>query len=274
MENEEKMDVETWVDEGMREAGIDEKTETDVVQADEPKEQPETAEEKVEEKTTEETGETAEEKPEETESSIVKLLETPEAEAPKQVPLETHTKLRKRAQEAEARALMAERQLAEANKPAEDEGDILDGLDDDEPVRAGEVKKAVAKATKKARQESVAEVKEILAKQILEAQAINAVKSEANFRKEHADYDEVTIAANSLGLITDEDRKEIFASKNPAELFYKIAKTKRQAVLKHLGITQESTTTKTTTKETGKAKEQTEVDEEIEEIIELDDIYG
>jgi len=259
---DENFDVEEWAEEGIKDAEgkLDDDFEEAPAEEEEKPEEPAKADEEPAKKSPEE-----EEEEQQAESTINKLL-TPEEQ--QRVPVEDHIKLRQRAQAAEKRADEAESQLAEQQTQTGGERpgktDKLAELEDDDLVRAGDVRQAIKQEVEKVSKGIESE----RATQEAQAMAANAVKSEESFRKDTADYDQVTSAANELGVINDADRKVIFKDPNPAKKYYEIAKERVSNIQKHLGITT------TTTPKSPKPKKETGEEEEGEENLTDDQIFN
>lgn len=188
----------------------------------------------------------AEEKPAEaeTESAIEKLLvEQPEKEEVepvkgdgKTVPLEDHIKLRRRAQVAEAELAEVEAELEEIHrtqtvgaKTGEGETPLeteLSNLDDEEPLTVGQARKLLAEQKRTAdekREQSLVRRRAA----IIVSRAIN---SETEFKANTPDYDKVTGAVLKANLLTNNDRKKIIVSDNPAKTYYELSKAKLDAL--------------------------------------------
>lgn len=263
---DENFDVEEWAEEGIKDAEgkvDDDFEEAPAEEEQEEQEEPAKADEEPAKKSPEE------EEEQQAESTINKLLSPEEQQ---RVPVEDHIKLRQRAQAAEKRAEEAESQLAEQATQTEGaksgKTDKLAELEDDDLVRAGDVRQAIKQEVDKVSKGIESE----RATQEAQAMAANAVKSEESFRKDTADYDQVTSAANELGVISDADRKVIFKDPNPAKKYYEIAKERVSNIQKHLGITT------TTTPKSPKPKKETGEEEEEEETLTddqiFDEVYG
>jgi hypothetical protein len=174
----------------------------------------------------------------------------------KYVPVESHIKLRERAQKAEQERDELKARLEATptggEKPGKAEKSPLEKYveenpDDDfipakvqlEERNFQEAKRqAVIDAQRKAEQERL----EAAEKQKRQADAIRsigrkALKSEIEFRKTAADYNEVVLPFVKANLLTNEERLDFLKNENPAKRLYEICKAKRESYSQIIGIT-------------------------------------
>lgn len=233
---------------------------------------------------------------EEAESVISKLLpdaaepdETPAAADGQRVPLEAHTKLRKRAQDAERQ--VAELQEAASSTtptgaeiPGTEEVSPLDKFiaeNPDEDYVPASVQSAQSKwdraqdvareqANRDAYNASVAKQQERATDQ---ATATKATTAEQAFRKSTPDYDAVTGAMIGELRLTQEDRVAILATDNPAKDLYDRCVARRTALRAALGVetpASESQQTNTPAESPGEGEQTPEqTDDEI-----FNEVYG
>ncbi len=289
MENENmSIDVDEFVDSGIEEAGdklekLDEQDgvrpaeEEEVTTSAETKSEGEsgTKEEPAEKETEAAKDDTETETSQQADSTIAALIkntqqtkETEEQTTDDRVPLEVHTKLRKRAQTAEARVKELEAQQT-THTEGEDSGELFTDKEEDDLVRVGEVRKVVGKVAEQAVQKAVGQVNQTLeqrtAQEQLKQAATKAVQSEAQVKKDTPDYNKVTAAANKLGLLTEADRQAILQDAVPAKKYYELAKKRLTDIQTTLGINPSTTTSKDTTtkEETGEETEEEMSDDEV-----------
>lgn len=135
------------------------------------------------------------------------------------------------------------RQLREENaalkqqqqqKPAEDAN--LPDVDDEDYITGAQLKQILA-----AQQQAIArKIENDRAKAQIEDVARKSIVSEAEFKKQTADYDVVTTTVNSLNLITQAERKTILFSSNPAKTYYDICQQKLNSIKTVLGVQTQS----------------------------------
>lgn len=261
MENQDKdsFDAESWAEEGIAEAkeanpamfaddGIapGEGEETQDKQVEETKSQEQQKDEtkpETEEQQGEEEEEVSDQEQKETDSSISKILNLEEEKQQTdedRVPVEQHIKLRKRAQAAEQEVADLRRQLSENKTQTEGdtsgEKDPLAEYEDEDLVRAGDVRQTIEREVQKGISKLTKTIEENQQSQTFQRQAINAVQSEKAFKEATPDYDEVTSKARKLNAISDADRKEILQADNPAKKYYEISKAKIKAAQEQLAL--------------------------------------
>jgi len=222
------VNVDEFVDEGMKEAGI----ETEVTETEEPEvKEPET---KVED--------TTEETPSVMESFLDSEPEKKAAEKePTMVPVHVLQEERQRRRDAEEKLKGFSQSPPDGAKFAVDE--ILAG-DEDDLLTRGEVKKLVSSLQRANPQKSnadiVEQVKSIIeqdrmASQLQQTRQL-AIASEKEAKEANADFEKVVNTAKNLGLINDVDRKKAFSSAKPAQVLYDISKAKLDEIRSTLGV--------------------------------------
>jgi hypothetical protein len=210
--------------------------------AEETPEQVETpVETPAEETPAEETTETAAEEVEETESQVAKLFDVDHSG--QTVPVDKHAKLRKRAQEAEARAAAAEAKLAQNvdTAPLDELSSLIEG-EDDEVIEKKDLKKIVEKLPQTIAQIATKTTNQALTNVQLQNMAARAKADEVAFKKEHPDYDAKVSVAMRQRLLTDDELREVGASDNIAEAMYNKSKAAIEQLATAIGITQQPTT--------------------------------
>lgn len=211
------------------------------------------------------------ETPAQADSTISQLIKNTQQEG---VPVESHIKLRQRAQKAEARVKELEGQQHQNTQPAgvnAEEVDPFAELDETDLVRVGDVKGYVGKAVNAAVGKVTQSLSEKEATERAEQFAEQAVQSEQEVIKNTPDYVAVTKAALKLGLISNKETVALSQSDNPALEFYKMSKAKLTDIQTTLGITPASTGSElpANTGETPAGDDEVPNDESI-----LVDIYG
>jgi hypothetical protein len=191
---------------------------------------------------------------EETESQVAKLFPQKEVDHSGQtVPLDKHTALRKRAQIAEARAAELEAQTANAPQVGDvlsELGSLVDG-EDDEYVDKQTLKQTLQKLPDAIQHVAQQTVQTTLSKAATQNMNAKAQSDEAAFKKEHADYDQVTGYVFARNLLTDQDRQKLASSSNIAQTYYEISQEKIAAERQILGVAPSQPQTTTTEQPTG-----------------------
>ncbi len=139
------------------------------------------------------------------------------------VPLSELIKVRKRAQDAEAKLEMLQQQKAPE----------VPDIDDEDYITGAQMKQVLNAQLSYIQQQQKAET----VRMQLETAVEKSLRSEAEFQKSTPDYLAVTTAAKSLNLVTGEDFKTVlFASDNPAKAYYDLCQQKLNAVRSVLGV--------------------------------------
>ncbi len=211
------------------------------------------------------------ETPAQADSTISQLIQSTQQG---RVPVETHVKLRQRAQKAEARVKeLEESQQQQDTQPAGENAEDIDPfaeLDDTDLVRVSDVKDFVGKTVNAAVGKVTQSLGQREAAEKAEKFTAQAVQSEQEVIKNTPDYGTVTKAALKLGLISKEETVEISQSDNPALEFYKRSKAKLTDIQETLGITPASTDSELPAdNETPDGDDEVPDDKSI-----LDEIYG
>jgi colicin import membrane protein len=206
----------------------------------------------------------------------------------KVVPLDSHVKLRERAQAAEREnAELRARLDAEAGQKAEEaeksplEQFVEENPDEDfVPAKVQLEERRFQDRRQAARQEAARKAEqarnEAAEKQQSRANTIKAInaramKSESEFRKATPDFDEVTKPFVDEGLLSNEERLDFLKSENPAKRLYDICKAKRDAIRRIAG-TQEATAKDTPGKKPTEKKAPANPDDSAEDDLSDDEI--
>ena len=198
---------------------------------------------------------------EEAESQVAKLFDKAEVDHSGQtVPVEKHAALRKRAQDAEARA-----DAAEAKQVNVDTGDALAELaslaegGDDEYVDVAKLKQIIEKLPGAINSIAQANIDKVV-QQASTQNLMQKIKTdEVAFRKDNADYQSITDFALTRNLISDAEKQAVFASPNAAEAMYKLANEKIAQERQILGV---PSTAQPTTEKQPEGQPVTETDSE------------
>lgn len=311
MESEEKVgfDVEGFVDDGREKAGL-EPEQSEAEQAAEAKAElakkdeanEKEAAEQAEAKAKEEAGakaksdaEAAKEALEETEtgeedgSTIEDILETevPESEPgpePKKgtVPLEKHIKLRKRAQDAEAKLkelqddIDAAKGIEEEDPDKKAEDDELADLEDDDFVSVKTLKQQQEKAAKE-RDKQTKLAKAEKAKATLGNLVRRAGQFGAQFEKDHPDFNKVLKTADDLHQLPAGVKRQALLQPDPAKYLYEYCQERLTTLREGLGVGEKAekpTKKETETDEERKAREEAEAEENLSDEEIFNDIFG
>jgi hypothetical protein len=167
--------------------------------------------------------EVTEEEVKETESQVEKLFEVDHSG--KTVPLDKHTKLRERAQKAEAeRDALLEQQGKVDTAPLDELSKLVNETDDGEYVDKDTLKKVVEKLPNTIAQIAAKTTTEALGNVQMQNIAAKARADEVEFKKNNPDYDTIVGFAARHKLLDTNELKEIFSSDNIAETYYAKAK--------------------------------------------------
>jgi hypothetical protein len=181
---------------------------------------------------------------EEAESQVAKLFDTPAKvdHSGGTVPVDKHIALRKRAQDAEARA-----EALEAKQANVDTGDALAELaelaegGDDEYVDVAKLKQVLERLPNAINSIAQANINKVVQQANAQSLMSKIGTDETAFRKEHADYDAVTSYVSDRNLLTDDERRSVLAAPNTAEAMYKLSTEKIAKEREILGITTSET---------------------------------
>lgn len=205
------------------------------------------------------------------------------------VPLESHTKLRERAQRAEQERDELRRRLEATSTVGEKTGKaeksplekfVEENPDEDfiparvqvEQKRWEDAQRLAEIQARQREEQTQREAQEAIQQRAKSIKAIEnkALNSETEFRKSHNDYDAVTAPLVKAGLLTNAEKISFLKAENPAQKLYEICKAKREALGGIFGKPSSSETTAKESKPANKAPAKPEEKAKGETVAEED----